>query len=101
MAEAASGVAMLVPDDGRRLLLFDDQNPSPAAEEMVAPGARTNTPSVPASVGPYDEDDQRSGVVDLVLAPTEITLRPLAGSRMPSPLFPGAMTATDHGIAFA
>ena len=49
---AARGVAMLVPEDVRKLLLLVFQNPSAAAEDTEAPGANKNIPSVPDSVGP-------------------------------------------------
>ena len=92
---------MLVPDDVRRLLLFEDQSPSAPADWTLPPVARMNIPSVPASVGPYADEPHRWPSTALVDAPTDTTLRPFAGSRTPEPEFPGAIKASDHGIALA
>ena len=51
-APAATGVAMLVPEEERKLSLLVSQKPSAAADWRLCPGASKNTPAVPASVGP-------------------------------------------------
>ena len=92
---------MLVPEEERRLSLLVFQKPSAAADWMLAPGASKKIPSVPASVGPYAEEPQRPSLTDFVVALTATTFRPFAGSSTPSPLLPGAMSASDHGITLA
>ncbi len=81
--------------------MFEDQSPSAAADCTLPPVASMNTPSVPASVGPYDEDPHTIASVAFVVALIDTTLRPFAGSRIPAPELPGAMNEMDQGIALA
>ena len=68
---------------------------------MDEPGANAKIPFVPDSVGPIEEELQRSVDSDFIEAPTATTFLPFAGSSNWPPLFPGAIKARDQGISKA